>query len=475
MPYHDSPSPAKRPSSIERSSSSQSVSRASLSGNAPSTSHKASTHKPFKAHAVGHNRLPHTRVPSYGKGLHKLTKIDANGGDGLVSTHSRSKARTESTSPLPHQNFKRNSSTGALPRTKSKVSVKKNSSELSLKRNGSTAHLGRVVRLDSTSRATRALNGKPKSAKFSVGSDGHDDDQEEEEDEEWTEDTNSHSSPATTRNHTRQSSLGLNQSRPRTPPTVDAAIDRPYTDTSHQPPQTPPESPSQASNKRSSHRQQSSHTEHQFPDADALTKRLLQRRSSHNPAPQMSSVSATATPTGTHSPHSTTQSQIEPSMPSDGISRFLSNGGSCSGSATPGSLTQLHSTLSHLNHNNINHLQPSTSDPQPSSSFEPARRVKSTSHLTGAPTSTSPPPPSSTTRPSSRSSSQRQTPHYPSALDRKDPSQPSRTQLKLELQRQQSSVSSAQPHAPVVQNGVVRAGGDEERKERAWESVEPFS
>ncbi|KAI4130473.1 MAG: hypothetical protein LQ347_003359, partial [Umbilicaria vellea] len=167
MPYHDSPSPAKRPSLAERSSSSQSIARASPSGTAPSTSHKASTHKLFKAHAVGHNRLPHTRVPSYGKGLHKLAKIDANGGDGLVTTQARSKASTDSTSPLPQQNFKRNSSTGALPRTKSKVSVKKNSSELSLKRNGSAAPLGKAVRLDATTRATRALNGKPKKAKFS--------------------------------------------------------------------------------------------------------------------------------------------------------------------------------------------------------------------------------------------------------------------------------------------------------------------
>ncbi|SLM34060.1 hypothetical protein LPUS_02734 [Lasallia pustulata] len=371
---------------------------------APSTSHKTSTHKLVKAHAVGHNRLPHTRVPSYGKGLHKLTKIDADAG-AVVTAQSRSKAHTESTSPLPHQSFKRNSSTGALPRTKSKASVKKNSSELFLKRNGSAAHLGKAVRLDSTARATRALNGKPKKAKFSVGSEGHDDDQEgeEEEEEEWTEDTNSHSSPATTRNHTRQNSLGPNHSRPRTPPTVEGGTDRPYANTSNEPPHTPSESPSHSSNASSNHRRQSSHTAHHFPDADALTNRLLQRRSSHNLAPQMSSVSATATPTGTHSPHSTTQSHNEPSMPSDGISRFLSNGGSSSGSATPGSLTQLPSTLSHVHHHHDNHNnntnnnhqpQPSTSDPQPANSFEPTRRIKSTSHLiTTPPLSASPPSP----------------------------------------------------------------------------------
>ncbi|KAA6413347.1 MAG: hypothetical protein FRX48_03093 [Lasallia pustulata] len=454
MPYHDSPSPAKRPSLVDRTSSSQSVSRASPSGMAPSTSHKTSTHKLVKAHAVGHNRLPHTRVPSYGKGLHKLTKIDADAG-AVVTAQSRSKAHTESTSPLPHQSFKRNSSTGALPRTKSKASVKKNSSELFLKRNGSAAHLGKAVRLDSTARAARALNGKPKKAKFSVGSEGHDDDQEgeEEEEEEWTEDTNSHSSPATTRNHTRQNSLGPNHSRPRTPPTVEGGTDRPYAHTSNEPPHTPSESPSHSSNASSNHRRQSSHTAHHFPDADALTNRLLQRRSSHNLAPQMSSVSATATPTGTHSPHSTTQSHNEPSMPSDGISRFLSNGGSSSGSATPGSLTQLPSTLSHLR-------------------TYPPHQIHQPPHH-HPPLSASPPPPNPAPAPLAPTH-----PSYPSALDRKDPSLPSRTQFKLELQRQQSKVSNAQPHAPAVQNGVDRGGGGgggggggEDRMQRAWDGV----
>lgn len=441
MPRQDSASSAERPSLARRNSSTHSLPRGSPSGASPSQ--KSSQHKPHRAHTTGHGRLPHARNPSYGKNLNKLTKL--TGGDGhLVRTHTKAKVHTPSASPTLQQT-KPNSSNVSLSRTGPKVSVKRNSSNISLgKRNGSTVQLGKATRPETPLRRLQPQPGHidykgPQAVNvgFSVGSEG--------QDEGWTEDSNSQS-PSTT----RQSSAG--QSRRASPPDEEA-----HSHSQADLPDSPPESPTSTSSSNSQPgpaRQNSKPYSSQYPsrplqrnadtfrhpDPDVVTSRLLSRHSTQNLVPKISSVSATGTP-GTHTPpigHSQGSTlRSGPSIPSNGISRFLAPAGSTpSGSSTPFSVTQLHNALtSHPPLSNIDRTR------SPAPELDHVRRSKSAQNLSSSPPgiiSTSP----------------------PSYIVLPQPKRPGgNTQAKLDLWRSRTHVEPSQtsvaPHSQGLSSGGV--------------------
>ncbi|MCJ1461631.1 hypothetical protein MMC07_000228 [Pseudocyphellaria aurata] len=473
MPYHDSPSPARRPPLTERTSSTQSSSRGSPTTTSAS---KASSQKPHKAHAVGHHRHSHGRIPSYNKNLNKMSKLTAIH-PANPPTQSKNTTSTKSQSPPSSptsQHVKRNSSNISLLKTGSKVSFKKNSSNGSLKRDGSTAKLSHPAkshaRPDSRHGSSHNPPLRPK-AHFSMGSD------DDEDDDAWVE-ASSSQSPSTT----RQSPNNSKTSRLEEPPSPDEPAGRSPPVLPHSPPPSPPTNVSnlphlQPAEGRPDISAQYSHP----PDAEIVTHRLLNRHKLHNVPPQMSTVSATSTLLGSNgSPglHSVNESTLtnDPSMPADGISRFLHPTGSSSGSATPGSIFQLQSTLAANNHRNLLHqhpLSPSSSSPPVRGTLEPSRRAKSVGNFAqprlpgGERHSTSPP---STPVPKNTRASP-----FKSAGDPREA--PSLTQLKLDLQRMSTHREPA--HAPAVQPPLVKHGAhvaisgerSEERRTRQWEQA----
>ena len=478
MPHHHSLSPAGRPQLAGRASSAQSLSRESPSGGQTLTSHKGSSHKPQKTHAVGHGHHPHGRVPSYGKNLNKLSKLgSARPGDGhaRTSNHSSTKVYTMATSPAA-QNMKRSSSGSSLPRTGSKVSVKRNSSNLSQKRNGSSTKLGKPTKSQPLSHLRHdSANDVPLQGKatFSVGG----------QDEEWTE-ASSSQSPTTT----RQNSLG--QSKPRQsvdPPSPDDPPARSPTNFPHSPPLSPPTSGAELPSKElTEHRPGPSTRYSRPPDAADVTNRILNRHAPHNAAPRMSSISATTTPTGSNGSPSFNYSQAstlhnEPSMPADGISRFLHSTGSSSGSATPGSVDRLQSTLAnfHRNYHTNQHERDSPpGSPAINDQPEAFRRAKSVGNLTHPPLTNGSEP--SASPPQAPTPNHTRVSPFESARDPREAGK-SLTQLKLDLQR--ISTNREPAHAPAVQpplilmhgaNAVAGLGEERsaERRVRQWEQAE---
>ncbi|KAI9871457.1 MAG: hypothetical protein M1830_002890 [Pleopsidium flavum] len=363
------------------------------------------------------------RNPSYGKNLNKLTKLTTvhgvDGPDG-AKHHNRSKSITPSTSPQA-QHIKRNSSHVSLPRTGSKVSMRKNTSLVSLKRNGSVKHLEKAA---NQILAPQELGLQPRkgnqghktvSVKFSIGSEG--------QDEDWTEDSTSHS-PETT----RQSSVAQTQGEQ---PEEQSSVNKPQ-DTSQlflaqSPPQSPPQLIPRPAGRSPSNRSR-------VLDPDAITSRLLQRHPPHMVPPKVSSVSATATPTGSHSPRSFSHSQGStlngtPGMPHDGVSRFISGGGSSGGTSGENS----HITTKVF----------PTSSP-PNGSLDTSKRAKSTGHIVfkGQAAEDEDEDDYDEPRPLAPRSRQHST-H--SAFNT---SQSSRTQQKLNLQRASSNMDPPQPHVP---------------------------
>lgn len=471
---HDSPSPApsKRPSLTERASSSHSVSRASPSADphSASISYKGSSHRLHRPHVVGHNRVAHSRNPSYGKNLNKIIKLaaahpaavasgigglgggaagaGAGAGDGGTAAgprrHNRSKSTTPSTSPHAQaHHVERNSSHVSLPRTASKVSVRKNWSTLSLKRNGSLKRLERESDADLApdgdtrlkSHKTKQSQKAPPPVKFSIGSDGHDD--------EWTEESNSQSPETTRRSSVAPSEEPRARRRSSSPPPAPS----PPPDTSHPlssarpPPQSPPQDIPRLADRSSFHYRS------RILDADAITSRLLQRHPPHMLPPRLSSISATATPTGGHSPRSFGHSHVStlngtPSMPHDGVSRFITGSSNSGGTSADNS----HGTCKTL----------STSSP-PNGSLDASKRAKSTSHITSS-------------RPDEEVDEDDDEPRALPPRSRQhsthgvfNASQSSRTQQKLNLQRASSNMEPPQPGpAPVALsqavNGAVLPG-----------------
>lgn len=499
MGANDSHSPARRPQN-ERSPSSQSMSRGSPSDGALAKSHKGSSRQLHKAHAVGHGRHPHARVPSHGKNLHKLSKLGhaaVADGAGHTATHTRSASHSPSRSPSS-PDFRRNSSHTSLPRTGSKVSIKKNRSEASLARNGSAAKFGNKSKSEKAQTKTNLKKGWTDdapikgTANFQLGEDAQDD--------EWTEDS---SSPLTT----RQSSAA--PSRPKTPltrdpPSPDHSQDDPPpqspSNLPHSPPESPPPDDSKSdlypARKRTQANGNQKPCHYDPPDPQAVTKRLLSRSSlNHTPLSQTSTVVASiTTPVRSGSPSdshgSRTSLPKEQSMPADGISRFLEASGSGKDSVTPGSVSHLQSNLAHLDRDNTlgsktrqTHTASSSSslhdhaskplksrrDHQPESTppTTTARRSKSATTLSRTLSSTSTPSPPISPSPSStdphpnHQHTATTTKPAPSPFESARGANPaagkSLTQLKLDLQRlsaQRADTPREPPHNnPLLTNG----------------------
>ncbi|KAL8688683.1 MAG: hypothetical protein Q9218_005467, partial [Villophora microphyllina] len=353
--HQESASSAKRPQLNDRSPSSQSLSRAS-----PSTG-KGSTAKLHKAHGVGHGRHPHGRNPS-SKNLSKLGKgasTHAHDEHSKTKAQSKAKVQTPSTSP-PVTDLKSISSHVSLPRIGSKVSIKKNASNLSQKRNKSSTKLGNLNKgaragVEQEDSGKLGSNG----AQFSIGSDDQDDG--------WVETGDSSQSPSAP----KRASTAKRQARSPSP-------DEPPSRSDTNLPASPPESsPSYPPTRASRNHIQSSNDSNNDPhanhhNAEAVTNRLLHRNSASNIHPQTSNISATITPSGSNgSPafnysHDATL-RNEPSMPPDGISRFLNATGTSAETEppTPNSLSlKLHSKLSDIHRQDRQNGDSSTSAQQ---------------------------------------------------------------------------------------------------------------
>lgn len=415
--------------------------------------------------------------------MNKLSKLSAiHPADGLSQSknHTSAKSQTPASSPPPQQ-LPQDGSNISLPRTESKVSLKKNQSNISLLRNGSTSKLGHPSKSHRHSRSpkgsglTLPLRGK---AQFLVGSD--------DQDEEWVE-ASSSQSPSTTR-HSPSNSRSLQLEEP---PSPDDPAGRSPPVLPHSPPLSPPHGSMLSANKLATQRPEPSGQFSHPPDAEVVTHRLLNRHKPQNVAPQTSAVSASISPSGSNgSPafiHSHGATLInDPSMPADGISRFLNPTGSSSGSATPGSIVQLQSTLANL-HRTLHHpsdaqsLSPSSVSPPVTGKLEGSNRAKSAANLThpGLPASDDPlaSPPSLLMPNNTRVSP------YKSTRDPREAGK-SLTQLKLDLQRMSTNREPA--HAPAVQdqhamihgpNAAASLGNpasveeSAERRVRQWEQA----
>ncbi|KAL9129557.1 MAG: hypothetical protein Q9217_002013 [Psora testacea] len=458
-------SPARHPQLPDRSSSSQSLSKGSPSAGHLSNTHKGSYARLHKAHPVGHGRHGHNRVSSQGKGLNKLSKLGPGNtaeDPGHIKPHIRSASHSPSSSPNK-SNHKRNSSAISLNRPSSKGSMKRNASHGTLSRIGSTAKLGNQSKSEKAQiRSYLLKHGTDDAplrgtAKFEVGDEAQDDD--------WTEESSSQS-PETTRTG----------SRPKTPvtpvPNEPPTPDEPPERRSPRLPVSPPESPRLKGPSIREPKTRPQATEiHQHkdsyshpPDAEAVTNRLLNRNGPHIPAAQTTNVSANITPHHVGSPklsHSQASTIInEPSMPADGISRFLSGTNSNSGSGTPGSVFNLQNNLTSLERN---HRLPSSPTDQPTAKKADARRVKSAANLTHKRLShgenTSPPKPPQIhqeSRKELRPSSQTKQPYLPSPFESARGADPaagkSLTQLKLNLDREAASRDPPITTHPLLMN-----------------------
>ncbi|KAL8652751.1 MAG: hypothetical protein Q9210_002503 [Variospora velana] len=468
MPYHDSPSPAKRPQLVERSSSTHSLPRAS-----PSTG-KGSTTRLHRPHAVAHTRHGHGRIPSYGRNLNKLTKLTAHQAQeesNRAKDQSRTKAQTPSTSPSS-ASVRHSSSNVTLTHTNPKVSIKRNASNLSQKRNKSSSKLGHLAKNDKTQRK-KSDKTKVNGAHFSMGSD-----QEDEEDDGWTE-ADSSQSPETT----RRGSFANGQAQLQEPPSPDGPPLRSATHLPVSPPQSPPTA-AQETARGSKNRQELSNT---YADVEVATNQLLIRNTALNAKPQMSDISATITPSGSSGSPAfnfgrDARLRHDQSMPSDGISRFLDTTGSSSGHETPASLSQLNSALAEIHRTHeLPFRKTSATTADRNTSTDQPDQARSTPNLKSfkqelsTPSRSSSPPNQPSARPSFTSTG-------PSPFAARRAGQ-SRTQEKLNLQREAAKREPA--HPPVVQpasGGVHPAAAElrhhgheasiEELKIRDWARVE---
>ncbi len=184
MPSDALLSQSKRPSlEGHRSNSSQRVLKHhdtsdSPSSTPPSTSHKVKTPK---THAVVHRH--HSRVPSYGKSLHKLAKAHTSSDNHAnPKSHRRGLIVSPGTSP-GSESMKRVGSEPNVSRNASSSSLKKNSSHVSLKRNKSHGEVKRpksaaTLKRNSTPGVGNTQKGQQRtSVHFDLGN----------EDDAWTE------------------------------------------------------------------------------------------------------------------------------------------------------------------------------------------------------------------------------------------------------------------------------------------------
>ena len=331
-------------------------------------------------------------MPSYGKGLNKLTKLTSippADDSGNAKHHTRSASHTPSTSPSA-LSAKRNSSTTTLNRPSSKGSIKKNASHPNLSHNAPAAKFGNKQKSEKAqikkSLLKRGTNDAPLQgmARFELG-----DMDDVARDDDWTD--SGSQSPVITRTY----------SRPKTPTTA-APKELPTPDEPPEPrsprlPDSPPESPRSDGDRNASSLQigktrpevngthRNNDTFSHPPDVQAVTNRLISRNGTQAIPTTTSNVLANITPQHTGSPnigHSNGFANLnQPSMPSDGISRFLSGSKSTSGTGTPGSVSQLQQNLASFDRSS--HHSSSPDDKASASKIKAdARRAKSAIDLT---------------------------------------------------------------------------------------------
>ena len=451
---------------MARTASSQSTSKGSPIG---------TMNKP-KPHKVGGRITGHNRNTSYGKNLHKLTKL-TGAEDEAQDRPRKSKHQSPSTSPSTAQHVKRNSSNVSLPRNGSKVSMKKNTSTVSLKRNASSTHVNKSrpttpIRKNN-SHASQLNKLKNKTTAQFVFDAGEEADEEEDLDDEWTEES---SSP----NITRSNSVSRgNRSHASSPPPQPPEQMRSVA----QLPDSPPESPSREDG-LDEITQSNGHVEPQVrsqrllssqPNADAITSRILNGQGAPRLAPELSSVSISGIP-GTQTPPLQNGSQessrtpftpYTPSIPQNGISRFLDAPAS---SASTGPATFNNHAHTHLQN------QPFTSatsilsayssrapSPGPDSN-DNVRRAKSFSNLTNQPRT-----PTATKESSSIVG--RQGPE--TYTFQPPPRVGGNTQAKLNLWRDHERQEPLHgPPPTLMQRAPVIMLGTEDRRIRLWEGAE---
>ena len=409
----------QRPSLSSHRSSSSSLSRdhkyASQSPlpTPPSESQRPSQRHHSKHFVVGHPRglHAHSRVPSYGKNLNKLTKSAVALTDGDAAALSKNHIRSLSHNPFgspPGHKVKRNGSNVSLARNQSHTSLKKNTSSSSLRRDGSKSDVRKAVRHDAPLRRSHS---QPSVANGTALKNGA------------ASESNEHE------NSWEETEVSKSGGKDRESPTLEAQL-RPYpsqkSSTSHQPSRTS----LQDQNSRSSNQQKrppepqdvpsdDSGSDHQNgsayypqlpatpPHTEPITSRLLYRNPPHKAAPQMSIISATATPQTHRSPSSSFEGISTPNVGSreDQISRFI---GGSSGSRGP-----------------VNSVSPpDDASGEPSAwNLDAQKRNQSTPSL----------PSQATDHGRSNTPS------------RSNPNQPSRTQQKLWLQRASSNIEPQHP------------------------------
>ncbi|KAI9709650.1 MAG: hypothetical protein M1812_007628 [Candelaria pacifica] len=436
MPSHEQQPQVKRPTIGSRNASTPSLSRTEqaaqpASATPPLTSHKQSGHKLQKQHPVG--RAHAARNPSYGKNINKLPRIASAQPDERPMTSKPNRqphSPTLSASPQEHS-IRKGGSHVSLPRNRSNVSLKKNLSNVSLKkRNGPKTDTARFAKQDNLPGQSKLQNGRARphnaTVHFEVGSE----DEDEDPDEGWTEASRSHS-PIATRNGSAGPELNARSHTPpprksQTPQSSNPAspVDSPKRTKRQQPSRS-------ASNLEDGLQSRQSSTRHL--DADVITSRLLLRRPQHNAPPQMSTISATATP-GNHSPRSYGQSHGStlngtPGLREDGVSRFI--GENLSG--TPGDSSSLLARAHREEHDSP--IKPHGSQ----------RRAKSLANLSSAPED------DEKGAASTANAKQPPTSSYNQNL-------PSRTQQKLWLQRASSNIEPQQLMPASAVNGGLRSG-----------------
>lgn len=417
-------------------------------------------------------------MPSYGKGLNKLTKLTSihpAEDSGNAKHHSRSASHTPSISPSALAG-KRNSSTTTLNRPSSKGSIKKNASHPNLSHNAPAAKFGNKQKSEKAqikkSLLKKGTNDAPLQgmARFELGDMddiAHDDD--------WTD--SGSQSPVIKRTN----------SRPKTPTTV-APKELPTPDEPPEPrsprlPDSPPESPRSDGERDGSTLQigktrpevngthRNNNTFSHPPDVQAVTNRLISRNGTQAIPTTTSNVSANITPQHVGSPnigHSNGFANLnQPSMPSDGISRFLSGSKSTSGTGTPGSVSQLQQNLASFDRSS--HHSSSPDDKASASKTKAdARRAKSAIDLTNGqirnrdgPVPEKSPSLESTTEPRASLKPKFLQSHLPSPFESARGANPragkSYTQLKLNLDREAVSREPPISKHPVLMN--VNKGG----------------
>ena len=376
----DTQSPARRPQLKDRSSSAASLPRGSPSG-LQSVSHKGSSTRLHRAHAVGGNKPGHGRVSSTGKGLHKLSRVT---GQRHEEARAQKKAQSPSTSPTAAQ-IKRNSSNFSLTKAGSKVNVRKNKSDVSIKRHSSG---------QKSAKGPKSERGQ---VHFDVGDEepdmegkfGKETGDEDDQDEEWTEASNSQS-PAVT----RQGSVApLRTSNLEEPPSPD---DPPARSPPAKLPDSPPKSPIQQQGEAFENDEEQPPRKESPESTGESDRQAIQRLMNNNKhqqaTTQLSSISAViAPPTQNGHPPQQRASQHAhiPSMPSDGISRFLTSKNSLpDDSASPDSASHLQPNVSGLTLGDPNkqamggNTTTNTSSPDPSATTADARKAQSAIDLT---------------------------------------------------------------------------------------------